>query len=1054
MPPKGSVKPAAPASGPTKPTMVASVASVASSNFGVAMGILTQVGELVQNVPYVKVVAALLLQIKQMKDDLDKYKDEWQSVMDNIESIQAIVDGFHTRCVDAGKQEDELPEHLRKAFRTLESCMIKVLKLLEESQFKGSYARKTKLFFSRGRLSEAITKCGLDVQKTLSLLQLELQIYTTAQIHDIWIRSGAQPKSAIVTPTSHDLPSDPTKRNGLFGREREMEIIIDMVAHPTPPATSAHIAILGSGGIGKTSLAQAALHHAQVEALFHDLRYFVPCDAATSGDALLIELAKALGVPVEGENLQSRVLAHVKAMKCIICLDNFETPWEADTRPVEELLAKITAMPDATIIVTIRGAQRPLNTAWTEPLRLPPIRPLDEEATMKIFEAISGHSDDYALRLTKAVDCVPLAVTLLAHLAQSEQTEALWDEWNENYTSMVQRAGDHRLDSLECSIQMSLRSFRMTKNKSAAFVLSLLSLLPAGMQLSKVSVFQNAIASVPDIRKSLSTLQQCALAYSDNAYVKVLSPIRLYMQKERPLSRVQMRELEAYYLSLGLQGSNYSSADTRKELHPEVGNIDAILSSALDSSHDEGVAASIFSFVKFCQYINLYDQRLLTTAVHKADRLGFSASVRGDGHYLWAMSSYFLSQWKDAQAKLETALKLHKQGADELGQANDLWRLGDTLYLLGKPTEAEETLDDAYDLNVALRNSAGQGYVLQSLAQLHLGLEQLDKAVDELTAARLAQSRADNKLGQANVMYATGQLYLRLGKLDEAKDVTRRAMDIHLEVESFIGYAYDLVVLGEAYRMLKNYPEAEITFIEAVQSHEKTGDVLGQANALQCLGQVHLHLQDLAKAKDELTQALDLHTKIDERLGIANDSQLLGVLHLQVDEPLMAQEMFERTLERHREASDLLGQASDLYHLGKVHLKLGHPEMAVDSLKEAVDLYTTLGTGVVLPLGDAQYLLGSVHFALNQTDRAYNAFEGARRAHEEVEDVQKKADDFRSLGLVYMQRLELEKAAEMLTQAFDLHGITQDAVGQEQDSGLLDVIKPHLQTTKSVEGDR
>ena len=239
-----------------------------------------------------------------------------------------------------------------------------------------------------------------------------------------------------------------------------------------------------------------------------------------------------------------------------------------------------------------------------------------------------------------------------------------------------------------------------------------------------------------------------------------------------------------------------------------------------------------------------------------------------------------------------------------------------------------------------------------------------------------------------------------------------------------------------------------------MQSHEKTGDVLGQANALQCLGQVHLHLQDLAKAKDELTQALDLHTKIDERLGIANDSQLLGVLHLQVDEPLMAQEMFERTLERHREASDLLGQASDLYHLGKVHLKLGHPEMAVDSLKEAVDLYTTLGTGVVLPLGDAQYLLGSVHFALNQTDRAYNAFEGARRAHEEVEDVQKKADDFRSLGLVYMQRLELDKAAEMLTQAFDLHGITQDAVGQEQDSGLLDVIKPHLQTTKSVEGDR
>ena len=54
----------------------------------------------------------------------------------------------------------------------MRSCIIKVLKLLEESQFKGSYAKKTKLFFIRGRLSEAITKCGLDVQKTLNLLQV------------------------------------------------------------------------------------------------------------------------------------------------------------------------------------------------------------------------------------------------------------------------------------------------------------------------------------------------------------------------------------------------------------------------------------------------------------------------------------------------------------------------------------------------------------------------------------------------------------------------------------------------------------------------------------------------------------------------------------------------------------------------------------------------------------------------------------------------------------------------------------------------------------------
>ncbi|KAJ7218219.1 hypothetical protein C8J57DRAFT_1732300 [Mycena rebaudengoi] len=53
--------------------------------------------------------------------------------------------------------------------------------------------------------------------------------------------------------------------------ESELQDVVNILIQD-----SAHIAILGAGGMGKTSLATAALHNPQVEAKYSH-RYFVPC---------------------------------------------------------------------------------------------------------------------------------------------------------------------------------------------------------------------------------------------------------------------------------------------------------------------------------------------------------------------------------------------------------------------------------------------------------------------------------------------------------------------------------------------------------------------------------------------------------------------------------------------------------------------------------------------------------------------------------------------------------------------------------------------------------
>ena len=63
----------------------------------------------------------------------------------------------------------------------------------------------------------------------------------------------------------------------MIGRDKEKFEVLDTLLDKTP----ARIAILGAGGMGKTTLALSSLHDPAVIEHF-PLRYFVSCEAVTS----------------------------------------------------------------------------------------------------------------------------------------------------------------------------------------------------------------------------------------------------------------------------------------------------------------------------------------------------------------------------------------------------------------------------------------------------------------------------------------------------------------------------------------------------------------------------------------------------------------------------------------------------------------------------------------------------------------------------------------------------------------------------------------------------
>jgi hypothetical protein len=106
--------------------------------------------------------------------------------------------------------------------------------------------------------------------------------------------------------------------------------------------------------MGKTSLARAALHHADI-AINYKHRFFVPCDFATTSIEIAALIGDYVGL-IPGKDLTQPVLNYfIRKPTCLLILDNLETVWEPleFRRGVEELLSWLTDIPHLALVVSL-----------------------------------------------------------------------------------------------------------------------------------------------------------------------------------------------------------------------------------------------------------------------------------------------------------------------------------------------------------------------------------------------------------------------------------------------------------------------------------------------------------------------------------------------------------------------------------------------------------------------------------------------------------------------------------------------------------------------------
>ncbi|KAI0294611.1 P-loop containing nucleoside triphosphate hydrolase protein [Multifurca ochricompacta] len=342
-------------------------------------------------IPYIAPIAGLLLQALTMRDEVKQYKEDCEEVMQKLIRVAGLVINVGESCETHNLNEGDLPARLGAILKSLQR-MKSELDGIKDVLGECAKTKGVRSLLLRKDLLGKVKKYDARLANVLEVFQAELLLdIRFALLADR--REGTRFVQAEITTSVMQPSLAPPPPQIFFGRDAELSHIIHII-FTNIGSRPARVAILGPGGYGKTTLANAVLSHDRIQEHFQAARYFISCESATSSDALLIQIAKTLGfVMGSPDSLWSQIHAALNSKESILCLDNFESPWDQSDetkRSVEVLLSRITALRRVTVLVTMRGAQRPGQTEWTRPF-LEPLGTIDLDAPKRsgcVFLAI------------------------------------------------------------------------------------------------------------------------------------------------------------------------------------------------------------------------------------------------------------------------------------------------------------------------------------------------------------------------------------------------------------------------------------------------------------------------------------------------------------------------------------------------------------------------------------------------------------------------------------------------------------------------------------------
>ena len=660
----------------------------------------------------------------------------------------------------------------------------------------------------------------------------------------------------------------PPPLGACFGRDELIEKIIGLAEN------FASTALIGPGGIGKTSVALTVLHHDRIKERFGVDRRFIRCDEfPASRTHLLNRLSKVIGAGVENPEGLAPLRPFLSTREVILVLDNAESildPRGANAREIYAVVEELSQFNNICLCVTSRISTIP---PACESFDVPT---LSVEAARNAFHRIYKHSgqSDLIDGVLKQLDFHPLSITLLATVAHHNKWAAdrLIREWERQRTDVLHTQHD---TSLAATIELSLASpMFQGLGPDARELLGVVAFFPQGISEDNVDWLFPTFPNRTNIFDHFCIL---SLTYRTNGFITMLAPLRGYLRPKDPTSSPTLCTTKDHYfhrLSVPVDPVNPGFEEARWITSEDV-NVEHLLD--VFTSIDTNSTETWDACSNFMEHLYWHKPRLIT--------LGPKIEGLPDDHHskpqcLHWLSQLFYSVGNDVESKrlLIHNLKLWRDRGNDFEVAETLRNISEADHMVGLHEEGIRWVKEALEVYGQLDDVLGQAQAWQQLGGLLYSDGQLD-------AAEEATSEAIDLFLVKGDQFEVCNCHRILGNICGSRGETEKAIN-HFEtaigIASSFGWADPL--------FWNNYCLADLLFgeerfddahahAERAKSHA-THDPYNLGRARELQAGFWYERSMLKEAESEVLRA----TGVYKRIGATMDTERCSALLRKIEE--------------------------------------------------------------------------------------------------------------------------------------------------------------------------
>ena len=634
-----------------------------------------------------------------------------------------------------------------------------------------------------------------------------------------------------------------------------IEKIVGLVSDLTP------IALIGVGGIGKTSIALTVLYHDRIKQRFGDERRFIRCDQFPPSCAhLLSRLSKVIGAGVENPGSLASLRPFLSSREILIILDNAESILDPEGPDAEEIYAvveELSQLDSICLCITSRISAVPSDC---ETLDVPT---LSIDAARNVFYRIykNAKRSDLVDDILGQLDFHPLSVTLLATVAHQNKwdTERMAGEWQKQRTRVLDTMHNK---SFAATIELSLASPMFQElGPDARALLEVVAFFPRGVDQNNLEWLFPTISDGTNFFDKFCVL---SLTHRNDSFITMLAPLRDHLRPKDPKSSPLLCTAKDQYFAR-------MSIDTDPN-KPGFGELRWIISEGVNVEHLLDVFTTVdadsvgvwYACAKFVKHFVLHGNRL-TILGPKIERLRDDHPSKPN--CLFELSRLFQSVGNHAERKrlLTHTLELCRERGDDHTVAQTLGQLSDANRQMGLYEEGIRLAQEASGIHERLGDAVGQAQCLMHLAWSLYSNRKLD-------AAEEAASRAIDLLPEKGERFLVWELHRLLGNICGSKGDTGKAID-HLEVARGIASSFSWTLrlffvhydLARLFQDQGRFDDAQAHVERAKSCAVDQTYYLGRAMWLQA--ELWYEQNRLEEARSEALCAVDMF----EKLGAAGD---------------------------------------------------------------------------------------------------------------------------------------------------------------------------------------